>query len=496
MTDETEDAPVDTAADEPIALHLVEPAGLEDHLATLPEPEAAWIRANAFTASLGQHVAMPAPGGGIDRVLVGWGSAAERRRTRFALGSFAAAAPPGTYALATPLPELVAEEAALGWLLARYRFDRYRTGGRRGRVDAAPPSGTVPDTAPDTAPDPGEAGRADLLVPEDIDGARLGIVAEGVFVTRDLINTPAADMGPARLEDAARRLAARHGAAVEAVVGEGLLAGNFPLIHAVGRAAAEAPRLVDLTWGDPAHPAVTLVGKGVTFDTGGLDLKPASAMQLMKKDMGGAATALGLAHMVMGLGLPVRLRVILGIAENAVSAASFRPGDILTARTGRTVEVNNTDAEGRLVLADCLALAAEARPALIADFATLTGAARVAMGPEVVPFFTDDEVLAEELAAASGQAFDPVWRLPLHPGYEHMIEPSGADLDNAPAGGQAGAITAALFLRRFTDDLPWVHFDVYGWTPKARPGRPLGGECQAARAFLAVLEHRYGAGPA
>jgi leucyl aminopeptidase len=247
-----------------------------------------------------------------------------------------------------------------------------------------------------------------------------------------------------------------------------------------------------MSWGQAAHPKVTLVGKGVCFDTGGLDIKPASGMALMKKDMGGAATVLGLAHMVMSLGLPLRLRVLVPAVENAISAASMRPGDILRSRLGPTVEVNNTDAEGRLILADALALGAEDRPRLMLDMATLTGAARVALGPDLVPFYTDDEALAGELAEAGRRAADPLWRMPLWPGYEREIEPEFADLDNAPGGGMAGSITAALFLKRFAGDVPWAHFDIYGWVPKARPGRPKGGECQAARAVLRVLEARFG----
>ncbi|MEM9783016.1 MAG: leucyl aminopeptidase family protein [Pseudomonadota bacterium] len=487
MTDSSQDP------NAPIGLHLVAKDALDAFKDGLPPPEAAWISANGFTARLGQHVAMPAPNGGIDRIVLGWGDAKARRRVRFAIGTFAAKAPAGTYRLETPLKTAEAEETALGWLLARYRFDRYKGNAAAADGDGAA-AGDGADVAAGDATDDAaeEEDSADLLVPDGVDGERLGVVAEGVFITRDLINTPANDMGPARLEDAARRLAQRHGAEVSATVGDALLEANLPLIHTVGRAAAEAPRLVDITWGREDHPAVTLVGKGVTFDTGGLNLKPSGAMGLMKKDMGGAATVLGLAHMIMALGLPIRLRVLLGIAENAVSGASFRPGDVLTARNGTTIEVNNTDAEGRLVLADALALAAESAPQLIADFATLTGAARVALGPEVVPFYTDDEDLAAQLGDAGRRERDPIWRLPLHDGYDGDIEPRIADLDNAPSGGMAGSITAALFLRRFTADMPWVHFDVYGWTPKAKPGRPVGGEAQAARALLAVLAARYG----
>ncbi|MEO0959708.1 MAG: leucyl aminopeptidase family protein [Pseudomonadota bacterium] len=462
---ETDDAPEGP----PVDIHLIPSEAAEERIASLPAPGAAWAKAQGFRGKLGQTVILPTPEGANGSVLVGWGSAAERRRVRFALGRFAAEAPPGTYRLATSLPPAEAEEAALAWLLARYRFERYRKG-----------SATR---------------EADLLVPDGVDGERLGVIAEGVFFVRDLINTPANDLGPEGLEAAARRLAERDGAEIEVTTGEALLEANLPLIHTVGRAAAEAPRLIDLTWGDPGNPKVTLVGKGVCFDTGGLNLKPGGSMSLMKKDMGGAANALGLAHMIMSLALPVRLRVLIPAVENAVSGGSFRPGDILTSRAGLTVEINNTDAEGRLVLADALTVATEDEPALIADFATLTGAARMALGPEVVPFFTDSEALSGELVEAAGRTADPVWPLPLWPGYEADIEPGIADLDNAPSGGMAGAITAALFLKRFAGgNAEWVHFDLYGWTPKPKPGRPKGGEAQAIRALLAVLEDRYGSG--
>ena len=454
----------------PIPIRLVAADALEGLVAELPGAQAAWVRANGFRARLGTALALPGAGGSVERVLVGWGTGAQRRRERLHLGSFARTAPAGSYRLEGDLSPGEAEQAALGWMLGRYRFDRYKS-------DSAPKEGDM---------------EADLETPEGVDGTRLGLIAEGVFITRDLINTPANEMGPEALERAARRIAERHGARVEVTTGEALLEANLPLIHAVGRAGPQAPRLIDLSWGNADDPAVTLVGKGVCFDTGGLNLKPGGSMALMKKDMGGGATVLGLAHMIMGLGLGLRLRVLIPAVENSVSSDAMRPGDVLTSRKGLSVEINNTDAEGRLVLADALALASEEDPALIVDMATLTGAARVALGPDLPPFFTDDEALAAELTAASEQAADPIWRLPLWPAYEGDIEPGIADLDNAPKGGFAGSITAALFLKRFVGRAPWVHFDIFGWTPKARPGRPKGGECQAARAVLALLEARYG----
>lgn len=449
-----------------IPITLVPADGVDEALGRLSPAQAEWARVSDFRGKLGQVLRLPDAEGRLATVLFGWGDEAARARGRFHLGDFARSAPEGTYRLETALEGDEAEEAALGWQLGRYRFDRYKKGAERRE--------------------------AVLLAPSGVDQARVDVQTEGVFLARDLINTPANDMGPEALEGACRDLATRHDAEVKVIKGEALLTENLPLIHAVGCAGGEAPRLIEMLWGEASNPKLTLVGKGVCFDTGGLDIKPASAMKLMKKDMGGAATVLGLAHMVMALGLKVRLRVLIPAVENAISAQAMRPGDILRSRSGLTVEVNNTDAEGRLVLADALALGAEDAPALMLDMATLTGAARVALGPDIVPFFTDDAVLGPELVAAGRSAADPLWQLPLWPGYEAEIEPGIADLDNAPSGGMAGAITAALFLKRFVGNTPWAHFDVYGWVPKARPGRPQGGEAQAARAILRVLEQHFG----
>jgi leucyl aminopeptidase len=312
-------------------------------------------------------------------------------------------------------------------------------------------------------------------------------MAQGEVLTRDLINTPAADMGPADLEQAARDLAGAHGASINVTVGEDLIAQNFPMIHAVGRAAETAPRLIDMRWGETG-PKLTLVGKGVCFDTGGLNLKPGSSMGLMKKDMGGSATVLGLAHMIMALDLPLQLRVLIPAVENSVAGNAFRPQDILTSRKGLTVEINNTDAEGRLVLADALTYADEEAPDLVISMATLTGAARVAVGPDIAPFYVTDNTMAASLSGAAQAAADPVWQMPFHEPYEAMLDPGIADLDNAPKGGFAGSITAALFLRRFVGtDTRYAHFDIYGWQPAAAPARPKGGVGQGARAILAAL---------
>lgn len=444
---------------------LVKPEELEDALAPLASPQRAWVAATGFKAKLGQTCLLPDEAGGVARVLFGWGDAAALKKRRFALASFAASAPEGVYRLESELPKVVAEEQALGWLLAQYAFDKYK------KKDAP---------------------KARLITPNGVEAGRIEAIAEGAYLARDLINTPAADMGPEALHDAMVELSDRHDAGLRAVVGEALLDENYPMIHVVGRAGPQAPRLLDMVWGPEGAPKITLVGKGVCFDTGGLDLKTASGMSLMKKDMGGAANMLALAHMVMARNLPVRLRVLIPAVENSVSANAFRPGDVLTARNGLTVEIGNTDAEGRLVLADALVDGDSENPELMFDFATLTGAARVALGPDIPPFFTDDEGLAEEIAVAAEAARDPLWRLPLWDAYDGDLDSRIADLNNAPGGGMAGAVTAALFLRRFVTTRRWAHVDLYGWTPKARPGRPVGGECQAARAIFALLEHRYG----
>ena len=441
---------------------------LEAALSALPPEQADWARRVGFSAALGETCVLPDGQGSIGAVLAGRGTGAARARKRFSLGAALAALPEGLYRLdASQMPMAEREETALGFLLAGYRFDRYK--------DMLAP-------------------KARLVVPEGVDAAALETVAAGEWLTRDLINTPASDMGPDELESTARALAERFGAFIAVTTGEDLLAANFPLIHTVGRASAREPRLIDMRWGD-SGPQVTLVGKGVCFDTGGLNLKPGASMGLMKKDMGGAATVLGLARMIMATGLNLRLRVLIPAAENAVAGDAFRPGDILTARNGLTVEINNTDAEGRLVLADALSLASEDTPDLLICMATLTGAARAAVGPDLAPFYTDDDALAGSLAEAAGNVADPVWRMPFHDPYEAMIEPATADLDNAPGGGFAGSITAALFLRRFAAGVGrFAHFDIYGWQPSDAPARPKGGAGQGARAIFAALPRIAGDG--
>ncbi len=417
-----------------------------------------------FEPKAGQSLLLPGPDGALSGVLFALEGADKPEKDRFLPGRLPGLLPAGSYRFANAPHD--ARLAALAFALGSYKFTRYRKA---------------------------EANGAQLEIPAGVDGGELARIAAGVALARDLINTPANDLGPAELEEAARTLSARHGATFRATVGEDLAKENLPLIHAVGRASARAPRLIDITWGDPAAPKITLVGKGVCFDTGGLDIKPDSAMLIMKKDMGGAACVLAAAHMIMDARLKVRLRVLIPAVENAISGDAFRPLDVYRSRKGITVEIGNTDAEGRLVLADALALADEEAPELIVDMATLTGAARVALGPELPPFFTGDDALAADLARHARGEQDPVWRMPLWRPYESLLDSKVADINNV-GGSFAGAITAALFLNRFvTAAKAWAHFDVYAWTPSAKPARPDGGECQVARALYALLKERFGA---
>jgi leucyl aminopeptidase len=430
----------------------------------VPDPAArAWAAANGFAGESGRLLTVPGESGAIGSVLFGTGDEAGAF-SPLVTGGLGKGLPAGNWHFAEPPadPEL----AALGLLLGGYAFTRYgRKSGNEIRFGLA----------------------------EGVDAARVKRLAYGVFLARDLINTPANDMGPDALEAAVRDLARRFKAKVSVVKGDALLARNFPMIHAVGRAGAEAPRLIDLSWGPADAPKVTLVGKGVCFDTGGLDIKTASGMLLMKKDMGGAANVLGLASMIMDAGLKLRLRVLIPAVENAIAGNAFRPGDVLTSRKGITVEIGNTDAEGRLILADALALADEEAPELLVDMATLTGAARVALGPDLPPFYTDDDALAAELSAASLAVADPVWRMPLWVPYDRKLASKIADINNVTWDGFAGSVIAALFLRRFVEKTErWVHFDIFGWNPADRPHGPIGGEAQAIRALEAVISRRYG----
>ncbi|OCK55746.1 leucyl aminopeptidase family protein [Bradyrhizobium sp. LMTR 3] len=429
----------------------------------LPDPARQFALANDFTAKPGKCLTLPAPDGKIAQVVFGLDEETAKSRDLFRPGALPGLLPPGVYRFANAPHDL--RLATLAFALGSYRFGRYRKA---------------------------EQPEVRLVPPDGVDIADIARMAEGVALARDLINTPSNDMGPEQLAEAAKVLAARFGASFDCIVGDDLVQQNFPLIHAVGMASARAPRLIDLSWGDPTAPKVTLVGKGVCFDTGGLDLKPSSGMLIMKKDMGGAANVLALAQMVMDAKLKVRLRVLIPAVENAVAGNAFRPLDIFKSRKGPNVEIGNTDAEGRLVLADALALADEDKPDLLIDLGTLTGAARVALGPDLPPFYTHDETLAESVAAHAKRENDPLWRMPLWPPYDSWLDSKVADINNAPSGGFAGSITCALFLQRFvTDAKSWLHVDIYGWTPSAKPARPEGGECQAARAIYKLLSERY-----
>lgn len=445
------------------SIHLVDPESFEGWLKEQPERHRAAVTAQKFAGKPFDHAMLP--GEKPDQWAVVAGVAKRDALTSWCLARLAEALPQGRYRLAGREPG----PAMLGWLTAQYRFDRYR------REDT-PEGPRVLLTA--------ELGKIEPMV-------RL---AQATALVRDLVNTPTADMGPPDLEAAAQRLAKAHDAKLTVTQGDALASG-YPMIHAVGRAADRdfAPRLIELDWGNPAHPKIAIVGKGVCFDSGGLDIKPSSGMRLMKKDMGGAAHALALARLIMESRLPVRLHLLIPAVENAIGGNAFRPGEVLTSRKGLTVEIGNTDAEGRLILADALTRAVEGGPELIVDFATLTGAARVALGPDLPAMFANDDMLAADLEKAGMQGDDPLWRLPLWAGYADMLKSDIADLNNAAEGGYAGSITAALFLQKFVPEgTAWAHFDTFAWRPSARPGRPKGGEALGLRAAFAMLQGRYG----
>ncbi|MEO8421535.1 MAG: leucyl aminopeptidase family protein [Hyphomicrobium sp.] len=423
----------------------------------------AWAEAVGFKGTAKQQTLLPGPDGRVAGVLFGLGDGAAGEPSgpsELLIGQLAQSLPSGSYRLASEAgnPTL----AAIAWGLGSYRYARYKSSNGARAVSLRLPDGADRDLALNT-----------------IDAVLLG---------RDLINTPASDLGPAEIETAARDLAARHGAQISVIVGDDLLAQNFPMIHAVGRASPRAPRLIDLRWGREGARTVTLVGKGITFDTGGLDIKPSSAMLLMKKDMGGSAAALTLAHMIMAQKLDVRLRLLIPTAENSISGDAFRPGDVLRSRAGTTVEIGNTDAEGRLVLADAMALADEESPHSMFVFATLTGAARVALGPDLPAMFTNDDAFAADMVTTSASIGDPVWRLPLWPGYDGKLDSPVADMNNVWEAPFAGSITAALFLKRFAKNAQrFAHFDLFGWRPLTNALGPRGGEPQTARAVFTVL---------
>jgi leucyl aminopeptidase len=436
---------------------------LSNWLATATGREQNWVQSTGFAADAGKHALVPGEDGRLGRVLVGLG-AEPNGVTMWALAGLPDTLPEGSYRLDPLLDGADPTRLALGWALATYCFARYHTYPARG---------------------------ATLVWPHGCDRGRVERLGDAIFLARDLANTPAGDLGPEDLAQAAVRVSDAAGACHRVTVGDDLLVENYPTIHAVGRASARAPRLVDIVWGDPAAPKVTLVGKGVCFDTGGLDLKSASGMRLMKKDMAGAAIVLGLAQAIMDAKLPVRLRVLLPCVENSVSGNAIRPLDVVRTRKGLTVEIGNTDAEGRLILCDALAEASSEAPTLLVDVATLTGAARVALGPELAALFCNDDGLANALLGAALAEEDPMWRMPLWRPYRKMIDSKVADVNNVSESPHAGAITAALYLQEFVEPgIEWAHFDVMAWNPQSRPGRPEGAEATALRALYAYIAQR------
>ena len=438
------------------------PAGSDLEASGIVDPRSRrWLRASGFGSQPGLCCLVPDRDGALACVV----TEVAADGGPFSIAHLPSRLPAGTYHLQAPWTPGQLEDASLGFALACYRFDRYK---------------------------PREVPQVRLAVDPSCRMGRLRNLASSIHLVRDLINTPAQDMMPAELSGTVRTLAQDRGGRFSEIVGEDLLREGFPAVHAVGRASAHAPRVIELEWGDPTHPQLVLAGKGVCFDSGGLDLKPAQHMRLMKKDMGGAAHAIGLARLIMEEGLPLRLRLMIAAVENAVSANAYRPGDIVRARNGMSIEIDNTDAEGRVILSDVLAAASAERPALIVDFATLTGAARAALGPDLPAMFCNDEEVAEALARASRETRDPLWRLPLHPDYDRLIDSPVADVVNSAATPFAGAIIAALFLQRFVGNaVPWVHFDLMAWNTRNRPGRPEGGEAMALRAMLHYFEQRW-----
>jgi leucyl aminopeptidase len=437
----------------------------DDHNGWLSRQEplrARWLNTTGFKAKPGSHCLIPNADGTLNAVVVGAASVGEL----WTGGALPTQLPAGSYYLDTDWQTLARERFAIGWGLGAYRFTRYKS-------------------APDI--------EAKLAIDSDCDAAAIDSQVASAYLVRDLINTAAEDMMPEQLAEAIVAVAQAFGASVTQTIGDDLLAKNYPTIHTVGRASRHAPRLIDLRWGNPEHPKVTLVGKGVCFDSGGLDIKPASGMRMMKKDMGGAAHALGVARMVMQAGLPVSLRLLVPAVENAVSGESFRPGDVITSRKGITIEVDNTDAEGRLILCDALAEGRSEAPEVMIDFATLTGAARVALGTELPAMFTNSDAMASDLLKAGEEAQDPVWRMPLYKPYRAMLDSKVADIANAASAPFAGAITAALFLQEFVEDgTDWAHFDIMAWNRSTQPGRPEGGEAMGMRTVYAYLQQRFG----
>jgi len=443
-------------------IHAMRPSEWSAFIETRAEAIRRLAAAQDFRGQAGRILIVPATDGAIERVLFGLGEAA----SPLLFGTLSMQLPGGDYRLAQAPREFAPALIATAWGMGAYAFDRYKA-----RKRPAPR----------------------LVVPDGVDADDVERVVGAVHLVRDLVNTPTNEMGCAALHAVAEGIAADHGARFEAIVGDALLKENYPLIHAVGRAAAEAPRLVHFSWGEEDAPRVAIVGKGVTFDSGGLDIKSDSGMRLMKKDMGGAAHALALGRLVMEASLPVRLDVFVPVVENAISGAAFRPGDVIKSRKGLTVEIDNTDAEGRLILADALTRACEDKPELVLDYATLTGAARVALGADLPPLFANDDQLADDLQKASAETADPLWRMPLWKPYDGDMDSSIADIKNTGDAAMAGAIYGGLFLQRFVTAPRWAHFDVYAWAQKERPARPAGGDAHALRASWRMLQKRFAA---
>jgi len=427
----------------------------------LTKPQVRWLEQNEFAGKHGSLCPIPDKSGSVEKYIVG----ADNVQDPFAIADLPKRLPEGTYSLEGGGVRANLETLAIGWGLGSYVFDRYKK------------NGVI---------------KATLKLPNSADHQRIQETVAATYRVRDLINTPAEDMMPQHLSAVVAELAQTHAGEFTEIVGDDLLAENYPCIHTVGRASIHPPRLIELQWGNKKHPLVTLVGKGITFDSGGLNIKPAAGMRSMKKDMGGAAHAIGLAQLVMALELPVRLRLLVASAENAISSNAFRPGDVIRTRSGITVEIDNTDAEGRLVLCDALSDACDEQPDLLVDFATLTGAARVAVGTEIAAYFCNDREIASLVRKSGDDTYDPTWELPLHAGYESYLKSHVADLQNAANTPFGGATTAALYLQRFVDDnIRWLHFDIMAWNNRARSGRPIGGEAMGLRAMLASLEELY-----
>lgn len=445
-----------------VPLELMPKKGFDGWRKKQPAQVQAWLEGSGFVAEVSKYALLPDADGKVARVLAVIGD----KPDLWSLAHLPGVLPKGTY-----IPQHVEDAAlladmALGWQLATYKFEEYKKGGKT---------------------------FATLALPKPVDAASVLAMAEGIFLARNLINRPANDLTPYALAKEAEALAKQHGADFKVIKDKELLKESYPLVHAVGRASDNRPCLIDIKWGNSSKKKVTLVGKGICFDSGGLDIKPSSGMLLMKKDMGGAANVLALAHAIMSAKLPVQLRVMIPAAENSISGSAFRPKDIIRSRKGITVEIANTDAEGRLVLCDALTEADSETPDLLIDFATLTGAARVALGTDVPAFFTDDDVLAEEINKASQRRSDPLWRLPLWKGYRDQLDSDAADISSASSGGFGGAITAALYLKEFVEKAKsWVHIDLMAWNNSNRPGRPAGGEVMGVRAVFQLLQERYG----